>query len=199
MLVPTLVVPSQAPVAMGPHRKNVTVPLGVIEGRLPTTVAVPCTAVRGVSGPALDTWVVIVGTKFPKLPRTKSFSVAVVDVEERVSARKLAKHSLATLGSRDRLIPASRSSPCRYVALPLLSWYGHGATTPLAGLTSPQKGSLNANVTQFAASEGSSRCRFASAHYPNGLVVAGQAGCHIKSPGVRNATAVQHALVVRKA
>jgi hypothetical protein len=40
MLVPTLVVPSQAPVAMGPHRKKVTSPLGVFEGWFPTTVAV---------------------------------------------------------------------------------------------------------------------------------------------------------------
>ena len=97
LLLPTLVGPSQAPVAMGPQRKNVTVPLGVIEGRFPTTVAVSWTGVPGVSGPAFDTWVDIVATQLPKLPRTKSFSVAVVEVEERVSARKLAKHSFATL------------------------------------------------------------------------------------------------------
>src|SRR3989475_7848386 len=164
MLLPTLVVPSQAPVAMGPQRKNVTVPLGVIEGRFPTTVAVSWTGVPGVSGPAFDTWVDIVATQLPKLPRTKSFSVAVVDVEERVSARKLAKHSLAILGSRDRLTPASSNSPCRYVLLPLLSVYGHGATTPFTGFTSPQKGSPGiAAVLQFAAVEVSCRCRFASA------------------------------------
>src|SRR5438128_533939 len=138
--LPVTAVPpvSQVPVAIGPHRKNVTVPLGVLEGWLPTTVAVSWTAVPGVTGPAFDTWVDMVATQLPKLPRTKSFSVAVVDVEERVSARKLAKHSLAILGSKDRLIPASRSSPWRYVLLPLLSVYGHGATTPLTGLTSPQ-------------------------------------------------------------
>src|SRR5438874_2173607 len=162
MFVPTLVVPSQAPVAMGPQRKNVTSPLGVSEGRLPMTVAVSWTAVPGVTGPAFDTCVVIVATQLPKLPRTKSFSSAVVDVEERVSARKLAKHSFATLGSRDRLIPASRSSPWRYVVLPLLSVYGHGATTPSTGLTSPQKPSAAPAVTQFAALDVSCRCRLVS-------------------------------------
>src|SRR2546428_13244461 len=136
---------------MGPQRKNVTVPLGVIEGRFPTTVAVSWTGVPGVSGPAFDTWVDIVATQLPKLPRTKSFSSAVVDCEERVSARKLAKHSLAMLGSRDRFIPASRNSPVRYVLLPLLSRNGHGATTPSRGLTSPRKASPgSAAVTQFA-------------------------------------------------
>src|SRR5438067_1918725 len=164
MFVPTLVVPSQAPVAMGPQRKNVTFPLGVFEGWLPLTVAVSWTGVPGVTGPGLDTWVDIVATQLPKLPRTKSFSVAVVDVEERVSARKLAKHSLAILGSRDRLTPASSNSPCRYVLLPLLSRYGHGATTPFTGFTSPQKASPGmVAVAQFAASEVSCRCRFASA------------------------------------
>src|SRR5256712_7536958 len=161
MFEPTFVVPSQAPVPMGPQRKNVTVPLGVFEGWLPLTVAVSWTAVVGVTGPAFDTCVVIVATQFPKLPRTKSFSSAFVDCEERVSARKLAKHSFAMFPSLDRLIPASRNSPVRYEVLPLLSTNGQGATTSF-GLTSPQKPSASAAGTQFAASEVSCRCRLVS-------------------------------------
>jgi hypothetical protein len=49
---------------------------------------------------AVDDW------QLPKLPRTKSFNVAVVDVEERVSEATLEKHSPAR-PSVERLTPPS--------------------------------------------------------------------------------------------
>ena len=57
MLVPPLV---QEPVAIGPHRKKVTVPLGVSAAWLPVTVAVSCTAWAGNTGTVVETWVAIV-------------------------------------------------------------------------------------------------------------------------------------------
>src|SRR6266487_1875742 len=45
------------PVWVGPHTKNVTVPLGVFVAWLPVTVAVSCTATPGKTGPASETWV----------------------------------------------------------------------------------------------------------------------------------------------
>src|SRR5207248_6118315 len=132
------------------QRENVTVPLGVFDAWLPTTVAVSCTAVPGVTKPVLDGVVVIVALHWAKLPRTKSFSVAVADVDERVSDRKLAKHSLAIEADRlDRLTPPSNSSPFRKVWLPLLSVNVHGAIVPLVAFTIPQKGSFAARPTSF--------------------------------------------------
>src|SRR5262245_36277310 len=54
MLVPPLL---HEPVGIGPHRKNVTVPLGVSAAWLPVTVAVSCTAAPGKTGPASETCV----------------------------------------------------------------------------------------------------------------------------------------------
>ena len=56
--------------------------------------------------PTPCTLVARVGAQTPNRPTTKSFSVAVVDVEERVSATMVEKHSPERLSS-DRLRPAS--------------------------------------------------------------------------------------------
>ena len=43
----------------------------------------------------------------PKFSRTKLFSVALVEVDERLSASVLAKHSFASPGNAERLMPPS--------------------------------------------------------------------------------------------
>src|SRR6266849_10776315 len=43
----------------------------------------------------------------PKFSRTKLFSVALVEVDERLSASVLAKHSFASAGNAERLMPPS--------------------------------------------------------------------------------------------
>ena len=100
----------QSPDAIGPHSKNVTVPVG--SGRFPVPeiviVAVSCTGVPDVTEPFVDACVVMLGTQLPKLPRTKSLSTASGVAEDRVSTEKLEKHSLAIpAGSSDRLMPPS--------------------------------------------------------------------------------------------
>ena len=93
--------------AANEHIEKVTVPVGLIEGRLPVTVAVSWTAVAGLTE-LLDACVFSAALQLPKLVSTKSFNVAVVDVEERVSDSRLAKHSLAMpAGRSDRLMPPS--------------------------------------------------------------------------------------------
>src|SRR5438045_7202630 len=96
MLVPTFVVPSQVAVLPIPklQRKNVTVPTGVggLDVPAPVTVAVSVTLVPGATD-AEDGTVDIVAVQLANCPTTKSFSVAVGDVEERLSAATLAKHS----------------------------------------------------------------------------------------------------------
>src|SRR5258708_36376376 len=82
--------------------------------------------------------VTTIGVQPGKLPRTKLFSVALVEVDERLSASVLAKHSLLSpkaLRSR----PPSYNSPWAKLVLPALSVNGHGAVVPFAGLTMPQK------------------------------------------------------------
>ena len=132
--VPSLpVVPSQRSVepAANEHRKNVTFPVGVggLATPEPSTVAMSVTGSPGETSPPAPTLgvVVIVAPHGWNWPRTKSFSCAFVEVEDRVSATKLEKHSLARLidGSL-RLIPASNSSPCRKAVLSSLSRKGHG-------------------------------------------------------------------------
>src|SRR5207244_523807 len=94
--------------ALGPHRKNVTVPVGSAALVPPDTVnvAVSWTAVPGRTVPLLDAWVVMLAWHCAKFPSTKSFSVAVVEVDDRVSAAKLEKHSPAS-PIVERLMPAS--------------------------------------------------------------------------------------------
>ena len=62
------------------HMKNVTVPVGVSAGLLPTTVAVSWTGSPGKTESS-DTAVVISASHGANSARTKSFSVASVDVE----------------------------------------------------------------------------------------------------------------------
>jgi hypothetical protein len=106
--VPMFVPPvAQSPPAATPeHRKNVTVPVGSCAGLLPTIVAVSVTDVPGATVPVLDAVVVIVAVQLPNWPRTKSFRVAVVDVDDRVSDATLEKHSSPSPRA-DRLTPPS--------------------------------------------------------------------------------------------
>jgi hypothetical protein len=53
-----------------------------------------------------DAWVVIDGVQFGNWASTKSFSVAVVEVDERVSEATLEKHSLPS-PKVERLMPPS--------------------------------------------------------------------------------------------
>ena len=88
-----------------------TLPVGV--GGL--AVPVPCTVARSVTlvpgetawrrAPALGV-VVSVAPQTANWPRTKSFRVAVVEVDERVSEAMLEKHSPPRLKA-DRLMPPS--------------------------------------------------------------------------------------------
>src|SRR5207248_5614601 len=97
------------PVVLGPQRKNVTVPVGSGAFVPPETVivAVSCTAVPGVMVfPACDAAVASDGLHCGKCATTKSFSTAEVEVEARLSATMLEKHSPAS-PSVDRLRPAS--------------------------------------------------------------------------------------------
>src|SRR5439155_21193964 len=111
-VVPTWVPPDvpQSPVAIGPHRKNVTFPVGS-GGLVPpdtVIVALSVTAWPGRTGlvTVSDAWVSSVGLHWGKCASTKSFRVAVVAVEERLSATMLEKHSPAR-PRVDRLRPAS--------------------------------------------------------------------------------------------
>src|SRR6266511_557315 len=51
-------------------------------------------------------------TQWPKFPRTKSFSVEVVEVDDRDSEPTLATPPLSR-PSKERLMPPSKNSPCR--------------------------------------------------------------------------------------
>src|SRR5215203_2078676 len=109
--------PDGQPLVAFAHRKNVTglpfaaVPVG--SGALvpPDTeiVAVSVTELPvppGKTGPAVDACVVIPAWQFSNCPRTKSFSVALVDVDDRVSDATDEKHSSAR-PSADRFTPPS--------------------------------------------------------------------------------------------
>src|SRR5437867_4814781 len=111
------------------HRLNVTVPLNV--GLLAETVA---------ESLGIQLWLETTDdVQEPNPPRMKSFSVAVTDVEARVSETSVAKHSPPRLISGElRLRPASKSSPCRYESFPLLSRNVHGEAVPSSGFTIPQ-------------------------------------------------------------
>src|SRR5262249_11984114 len=79
---------------MGPRRWNCTVPLQVVTP-VTVTVAVSLTETDPVPidvDPVMLECVVNAAPHVPKVPRMKSFSVAVVDVEDRVSDATDAKH-----------------------------------------------------------------------------------------------------------
>jgi hypothetical protein len=104
--------------ANGPQRWNETepwndeTPVTSTVARSVTWIAASLGSVGIVNGPVSAVplpsagVVEIVDTHPPKPPRTKSFSVAVVDVEDRVSEATFAKHSLPS-PSADRLTPPS--------------------------------------------------------------------------------------------
>src|SRR5512132_1933565 len=117
---------------IGPRRWNCTVPDQVVTP-VTVTVAESLTETEPVPievDPVMLECVSSVAPQVPKVPRTKSFSVAVVEVDERVSDATLAKHR-SPRPSAVRLTPPSKNSPCRYELLPLLSVYDHGAVVPL--------------------------------------------------------------------
>src|SRR5215217_290095 len=150
------------------QRKNFSVPVQLLA---PTTLRTAASVTDtepvpierpppGMSAPAPVFGVVVrPDWQLPKLPSTKSLSVAVSDCEDRVSASTLAKHSLPSPRS-DRLMPASKNSPRRNVLKPLLSVNGHGAKVPSVWLTIPQKASPGEADRQLAASEVASSSRF---------------------------------------
>src|SRR5215472_15509628 len=87
---------------MGPRRWNCTVPFQVA---MPVTVTVAeslaeTDPVPIEVDPVILDCVVTVAPQPPKVPRTKSFSVAVVDVDDRVSDATDAKH----LSARPRAV-----------------------------------------------------------------------------------------------
>ena len=94
--VPPLV---HKPVSLGPQRKNDTLPVGMggFAVPAPSTVAKSVTGVpRATIPPAPALGVVVsVAVQLANCPSTKSLRVADVDVDERVSAETLEKHSSA--------------------------------------------------------------------------------------------------------
>src|SRR5436190_9911474 len=110
---PIAVPPVAHPVAedSGPHSENARLPLQVLTPDT-VTVAVSVTWTEPVPIETLAAVGVVctVVTHSPKLPRMKSFSVAVGDVDARVSDATDAKHK--PLRPRpDRLTPPSKNSP----------------------------------------------------------------------------------------
>jgi hypothetical protein len=87
---------------------KVTLPVGVggLAVPVPCTVATSFTGDPGDTSPAAPTLGVVemVAPQTANWPRTKSFSVAVVDVDERVSDAMLEKHSPPRLNA-ERLMP----------------------------------------------------------------------------------------------
>src|SRR5258706_2328116 len=102
--------------ALGPQREKDTVPLQI---KAPPTVTVaesvaetdPAPMERPPAGIGLPlpsfAVVTIEEEQVPKLPSTKLLSTALVEVDERLSARVLAKHSCARPGNSERLMPPS--------------------------------------------------------------------------------------------
>ena len=99
----------------------------------------------------------------PKLPRMKSFSVAVGDVDARVSDATDAKHR-PVRPRPDRLTPPSKNSPLSapLFGVPLLSVNDHGIVI-VPALTMPQNVS-GVGLAQFAFVEVALRRRFVAPH-----------------------------------
>ena len=146
---------SHAPVGIGPQRKNVTVPVGVSNGLLPTTVAVSVhrgARSHGPGGRGLRRH--RLPAQSPSWPREKSNSVAVKDCEERVSARNVVKH-LPPRSLSVRLTPPSKNSACRRLWPTPSSLFAvsHGVvivppTPSLGALTVAQASSPGGSVVQ---------------------------------------------------
>src|SRR5438034_9213533 len=62
----------------------------------------------------------------PSLPRAKSCSTASVLAEERVSAKKLAKHSAPGTNLLMLIAPSKKHPAGKTLGEPVLGWYGHG-------------------------------------------------------------------------
>ena len=88
----------------------------------------------------LDCVVTLELPQVPKLPRTKSFSVAVVDVDDRVSDATDAEALVAE--AEGRQVDAAFVELALQVGVGCRSCrvYGHGAVVPSVGLTMPQNG-----------------------------------------------------------
>src|SRR5438874_828956 len=107
---------TQLSVALGPHRKKDRVPLQVAA---PPTVRLPESLTEtepvpidrpppGIEPPLLSLAVVVSPeVQLPKFPSTKLLRVALVEVDDRLSASELAKHSVARPGNSERLMPPS--------------------------------------------------------------------------------------------
>src|SRR5437762_7540884 len=177
---------SGLPLALGPQRKKSTVPCASAGAVAPVTLIVarswtcwPGVTMRVLSSPC--TAVDKAGAQVPNFPVTKSFRVAVVEVEERVSDTIVEKHSPVRLRS-DRLRPASKNSPFRapLFGVLLLSVNDHGIVMVI-GFTSPQAMSLFGAVVQLAGGpvRFAINLRLASPQLASGLLVAVQAGSHL--------------------
>ena len=159
---------------IGPRRWNCTVPLQVVT---PVTVTVAESLTETdpvpieVVPPETLCCVVTDEPQVPKPPRMKSFSVAVVDVDDLVSDDTDEKH-LSPSPSAVRLTPPSKNSPLSapLFGVPLLSANGHGIVIVLA-LTMPQNWSFAAAPAQLALVDVPLIRRFASPHVPAVLPV----------------------------
>src|SRR2546427_2160832 len=96
--------------AFGPQRENWTLP---VQFAAPPTVTV-AESLTGETKPVpMETdpvgleVVVIDEEQLPKVARTKLFNTADVEVDDRLSARVVAKHSLASPGKLERSMPPS--------------------------------------------------------------------------------------------
>ena len=99
--------PTPHSVTPGPQTKNETDPVGAGGSDPPETSTVALSVrLLPIGTVAVETCVVSLAPQTAKLPRTKSFSVAVVDVDERVSDATVEKHSFPRPSS-DRLTPPS--------------------------------------------------------------------------------------------
>src|SRR5262249_44279014 len=185
----------------GPHRLNATFP-AQLAAPVTVTVAwswtstepVPMEIEAFVISVPLEScgWVVVAEPQAPKLPSTKLFKTALVEVEARDSASVLAKHSPASPGNAERLMPPSKNSPCAkqppsaggpwgvQFVVPLLSLNDHGAVIGVVLLlVIPQNAAVAGAVVQLAAVDVPSRRRLESAQSPLGLFVAVQPVSHL--------------------
>src|SRR5436190_8369168 len=109
--------------------KNLTVPEA--GPSVPLSVAVSCTVAPKSAVEALESVTIVGGAHVLKLPVTKFFSSAVVEVDARVSARNEVKHGTFAPRKRDcRLTPPSKKLATGNVpAEPCFGVYDHGAVS----------------------------------------------------------------------
>ena len=124
-------------------------------------------SVTGVPGEteADDGAVTACALQFWKLPRTKSLRVAVVEVEERLSATNDGKHS-SPMAERAQVDASLVVLALEIGVVAALVGVRPRRTVPLVPLTMPQKGAVAAVVAQLAAVERCCSRRFAPEHAP---------------------------------